>query len=115
MPHAITKTFKFEAAHSLPHLPKGHKCREIHGHSYTVTVEATSDTLSIHGFVVDYAIISEKMAPLIEAVDHKNLNNIMECTTAESLALWFYERINLPSVTKVTVCETRNTSASYSQ
>jgi len=36
VPDAIeyAKRFKFEAAHLLPHLPKSHKCRRLHGHSF---------------------------------------------------------------------------------
>ena len=30
----IFKTFTFDSAHSLPHVPDGHKCKNIHGHTY---------------------------------------------------------------------------------
>ncbi|MEM1009583.1 MAG: 6-carboxytetrahydropterin synthase, partial [Myxococcota bacterium] len=29
----IYKEFTFEAAHHLPFVPEGHKCRRLHGHS----------------------------------------------------------------------------------
>ncbi|HEX7653942.1 MAG TPA: 6-carboxytetrahydropterin synthase, partial [Verrucomicrobiae bacterium] len=32
----LRKSFQFEAAHLLPHLPKNHKCRRLHGHSFRV-------------------------------------------------------------------------------
>ena len=52
MKHTVSKRFSFEAAHSLPHLPAGHKCRNLHGHSYVVEVLITGplderDSLSI--------------------------------------------------------------------
>ena len=28
----IWKEFTFEAAHLLPNVPEGHKCRRLHGH-----------------------------------------------------------------------------------
>ena len=34
----VIKTFRFEAAHTLPHAPPGHKCRRMHGHSYRLDV-----------------------------------------------------------------------------
>ena len=34
----LRKTFQFEAAHLLPHLPKSHKCRRLHGHSFRVEI-----------------------------------------------------------------------------
>lgn len=32
----IAKTFDFDAAHWLPFVPDGHKCRRMHGHTYRV-------------------------------------------------------------------------------
>ena len=32
----LRKSFQFEAAHLLPRLPKTHKCRRLHGHSFQV-------------------------------------------------------------------------------
>ncbi|MFN6103662.1 MAG: 6-pyruvoyl trahydropterin synthase family protein, partial [Planctomycetaceae bacterium] len=34
----IFKEFTFEAAHRLPHVPDGHKCSRLHGHSFRVIV-----------------------------------------------------------------------------
>ena len=34
----LAKTFRFDAAHSLPNAPPGHKCAQPHGHSYRVDV-----------------------------------------------------------------------------
>ena len=110
---AITKSFKFEAAHSLPHLPEGHKCRNVHGHSYVVTVEVASEELDQDGFVVDYAEISAAVKPVIARLDHQNLNDLMSCrTTAENIAAWLFHEIPV-RLRSVTVKETQNTSATY--
>ena len=34
----LRKSFQFEAAHLLPRLPKSHKCRRLHGHSFKVEI-----------------------------------------------------------------------------
>ncbi|MFW2389327.1 MAG: 6-pyruvoyl trahydropterin synthase family protein, partial [Polyangiales bacterium] len=34
----IWREFRFEAAHLLPNVPEGHKCKRLHGHSYRVRV-----------------------------------------------------------------------------
>jgi 6-pyruvoyltetrahydropterin/6-carboxytetrahydropterin synthase len=34
----LAKTYRFEAAHWLPHVPEGHKCGRPHGHSYEISV-----------------------------------------------------------------------------
>ena len=42
----VTKTFRFEAAHQLLAFPDGHKCKSLHGHSYSVSV--TVDVNILH-------------------------------------------------------------------
>ncbi|HEX7340222.1 MAG TPA: 6-carboxytetrahydropterin synthase, partial [Rhodanobacteraceae bacterium] len=37
----ISKQFTFEAAHRLPHVPEGHKCGRLHGHSFVVEVHVS--------------------------------------------------------------------------
>ena len=92
MKFTVSKRFTFEAAHSLPHLPVGHKCRNVHGHSYVVEV-FVSGPLDARGFVVDYAEISAALKPIIARLDHQNLNEILPCyTTAENVGAWILER-----------------------
>ena len=51
----LRKTFQFEAAHLLPHLPKSHKCRRLHGHSFKVEVAVQGECDAKLGWVMDYA------------------------------------------------------------
>ncbi len=39
MSTTLFKDFTFEAAHRLPHVPEGHKCGRLHGHSFMVRLE----------------------------------------------------------------------------
>lgn len=41
MSTTLFKDFTFEAAHHLPHVPEGHKCGRLHGHSFMVRLEIT--------------------------------------------------------------------------
>lgn len=94
MKYTVSKRFTFEAAHSLPFLPVGHKCRNLHGHSYAVVVACAKCALDRNGMVVDYAEISKRVDPLIKKLDHQNLNEILPFkTTAEEIAQWFYEQL----------------------
>jgi 6-pyruvoyltetrahydropterin/6-carboxytetrahydropterin synthase len=105
----ITKSYRFEAAHSLPHLPVAHKCHALHGHSYEIVVGVAGDLMPVLDWVQDYATISCYMQPLLEQVDHKNLNDILTGpTTAENLAIWFAQRlgVGLPLLSRVEVRET---------
>jgi 6-pyruvoyl-tetrahydropterin synthase len=39
----LTKDFTFEAAQTLPSAPEGHKCRNMHGHSFKVEVSVEGE------------------------------------------------------------------------
>ena len=103
----ITKVFRFEAAHSLPHLPETHKCHHLHGHSYEILVGVTGPV--VNEFVQDYADISAAVKPWVDLLDHTNLNERLTiATSAENLALWFADRLkeSLPLLSRIEVRET---------
>lgn len=83
----IAKTFDFDAAHFLPLVPDGHKCKRMHGHTYRVEI-ACVGARDERGMVCDYAEIAEAWAPLHAVLDHHVLNEIagLENPTTENLA-----------------------------
>jgi 6-pyruvoyltetrahydropterin/6-carboxytetrahydropterin synthase len=88
----ISRSFRFEAAHLLPHAPDRHKCRRLHGHSFYVTVFVSSvDLTQPEGWVCDFAEISDAWAPLHDQLDHRYVNEItgLENPTSELLAAGF--------------------------
>jgi 6-pyruvoyltetrahydropterin/6-carboxytetrahydropterin synthase len=117
MPHRITKTFTFDAAHWLPNVPQGHKCGRLHGHTYSVTIAVEGEVDPASGWIVDFGDIKAAFKPIEQRLDHYCLNDVegLENPTAEVMARWIHERIRdtLPQVAEVTVCETANTSAVY--
>ena len=106
----LRKSFQFEAAHLLPLLPRGHKCRRLHGHSFTVEIVVAGDCEPRLGWVMDYADISKAFRPLWERLDHRYLNNIrgLDNPTSENVALWIWRRLKprLPLLAEVVVAET---------
>ena len=90
----IGRSYRFESAHHLPHLPDGHKCKNLHGHNYRVEI-VKQGIPDARGFVADFAEIDAEIAPLIKTVDHRLLNDVpgLENPTAEVIAAWFFERI----------------------
>lgn len=107
MKYEITKSFRFEAAHSLPHLPESHQCHRLHGHSYEVIVGVCGPI--VNEWVQDYADINAEVMPLIRVCDHHNLDTVMaEPTTAENLAAWFWKHLEsrLPLLSRIEIHET---------
>lgn len=113
----LRKTFQFEAAHLLPFLPKNHKCRRLHGHSFQVEIAVAGECDSRLGWLIDYADISKAFQPLWEQLDHRYLNEIpgLENPTSEVLSKWIWDRLKpkLPLLTTVTVAETCNAACVY--
>lgn len=113
---AISKEFRFEAAHRLAHLPATHKCHHLHGHSYVMVLHCGGEIDPAMGWFVDYADISSAAKPVVERLDHKYLNEVLPgLATAECLAMWIYEQVQpkLPSLQAVEVKETASTSVVY--
>jgi 6-pyruvoyltetrahydropterin/6-carboxytetrahydropterin synthase len=113
----IYKQFRFEAAHRLPHVPDGHKCSRLHGHSYRVTVHIAGSVDEQTGWVRDFADLSCAMRPLLDRLDHYYLNEIegLENPTSEVLAEWIWDRVlpSLPELTQVDVEETCTSGCIY--
>lgn len=106
----LRKSFQFEAAHLLPLLPRSHKCRRLHGHSFQVEVVVAGECDERLGWVMDYADISAAFRPVWERLDHNYLNEIsgLENPTSEVLAAWIWRRLKpkLPALSEVVVAET---------
>ncbi len=103
----LRKSFQFEAAHLLPHLPKNHKCRRLHGHSFKVEVVVAGECDARLGWLMDYAHISNLFNPLWQKLDHRYLNEIggLENPTSENIAVWIWRRLQgkLPQLAEVVV------------
>ena len=113
----LRKTFQFEAAHLLPHLPKTHKCRRLHGHSFKVEIVVAGECDAKLGWLMDYAEIKAVFSPIWEKLDHHYLNEIrgLENPTSENVAAWIWQQLkpNLPLLVEVVVAETCTAQAVY--
>ena len=107
MNYEITKSFRFDAAHSLPHLCDGHQCKRLHGHTYELIVGVSGPI--VNEWVQDYAEVSLAVTPLVKRLDHQFLNDILPfATTAENLAAWFWRELetSLPMISRIEIRET---------
>jgi 6-pyruvoyltetrahydropterin/6-carboxytetrahydropterin synthase len=113
----LTKSFRFEAAHSLPGTTLGGASEEIHGHSFRaeVTVRGTPDAKT--GMVVDLGLLDRSMAEVQKLLDHKMLNKVeaLGQPTLENLSRFIWERLqHAGQLTKVSVHrDSLNESCSY--
>ena len=113
----LYKAFTVEAAHHLPHLPEGHKCRRLHGHSFRIEIHVTGTVDKKLGWVMDFPEISQYIKPLFEQLDHHYLNEVpgLENPTSENLAVWIWQRLkpDLPQLSSVVIQETCNSGCVY--
>jgi 6-pyruvoyltetrahydropterin/6-carboxytetrahydropterin synthase len=113
----IYKDFTFESAHKLPHVPDGHKCGRLHGHSYKVRLHFVGCANNLNGWFIDFSDIKKDFKPLLELLDHNYLNDIdgLENPTAENLAKWIFTRVSKGSkyIYQVEVMETCTCGAIY--
>lgn len=91
----IYKEFTFDSAHKLTRVPAGHKCANMHGHTYRLIVYISGE-VDERGMVIDYAELAAAVAPILAQIDHQTLNDIhgLENPTTEVLAPWIWRRIH---------------------
>lgn len=93
----LTRRYTFEAAHQLHGLPEGHPCNRLHGHHYEfeLTVSAPLDDL---GMVIEYGQLDALVAPVLDAYDHRYVNDWLDQPTVENMANDIWERLRLSAV-----------------
>ena len=113
----------FSSAHSL----RGYqgKCEELHGHNWKVGVQIAAETLDDLGMVIDFTVLKKELHKIIQRLDHKHLNDISPFDTlnpsSENIAFYIFQKLKKLftheriSIAKVTVWESDDSSASYSE
>ncbi|MEO7040221.1 MAG: 6-carboxytetrahydropterin synthase QueD [Candidatus Elarobacter sp.] len=110
----IRKSFAFEAAHVLPHHPG--KCSRLHGHSYRLDVALEGGLQAsgpAAGMVEDFEVVSRIVrAAVIDVLDHRSLNELIDNPTAENIVVWIWGRLaaELPQLESLTLWETSSAS-----
>lgn len=90
----IEKDFTFDAAHYLPN--HDGKCRNLHGHTYKVTVAIIGTPrarvgASDEGMVLDFGVLSDAFnSDVKDKLDHTLLNDRISLPTAENIALCIF-------------------------
>lgn len=121
----LTTEFTFNAAHSIRDYDG--PCGRLHGHTYTVRLEATSDRLHASEYCPHAAMVADfrtlkwaKRDVLKGGLDHCNLNEVLPEnyeSTSEMIAQYIFDKTKktLPEgiKLKVAVSESPNSWAEY--
>ena len=112
----------FAAAHKLKMVAK--KCENLHGHNWKVEVFVCGKKINNAGVLIDFGELKDKFSEIMKTLDHRYLNELEDFknlpTSSENLAVYIADKMqdklkehkNL-KVSKVTVWESDNASASY--
>jgi 6-pyruvoyltetrahydropterin/6-carboxytetrahydropterin synthase len=113
----LTKDFILEAAQSLPKVPAGHKCGQMHGHTFTIQISVEGEVDPETGWLYDHARISAAMKPIIQQLDHTVLNDTpgLENPTIELMCAWLWKKLTpqLPGLAEIVINETPFARCSY--
>ncbi len=113
----IFKEFTFESAHHLPHVPAGHKCGRLHGHSFRAAIYLRGPVDPQTGWIRDFGEIKAIFQPVYDQLDHHYLNEIpgLENPTSENLARWIWRQLKprVPELSRVRIHETCTSGCEY--
>jgi 6-pyruvoyltetrahydropterin/6-carboxytetrahydropterin synthase len=111
----------FSAAHNLREV--GGKCESLHGHNFTVEVVVESETLDEGGMVIDFRLLKSKAKEMLDALDHKYLNELPFFgainPSSENLAAFIFSELSRQidrgsrRVNRVSVWESETSRATY--
>jgi 6-pyruvoyltetrahydropterin/6-carboxytetrahydropterin synthase len=82
----------FDAAHSL--IGYAGKCKDLHGHTYTVEVIVEGEPDPETNFIIDYGDLKKIVNGVLDGLDHKYLNEIIDHPTSEMIAMHIRDEIS---------------------
>ena len=113
----------FAAAHNL--LNYQGDCENLHGHNWKVEVTVHTEMLDEAGLGIDFKILKKQTKEVMAYLDHKYLNDLDAfkgiSPSSEHIAKFIFDRLTdslseyAVTVEKITVWESDNAYASYTQ
>jgi queuosine biosynthesis protein QueD len=93
--YTLTVKDHFDAAHALVGYPG--QCKDLHGHTWDVEVSVKGTQLDSVGIVYDFKDLKDNLKGILDAYDHKYLNEVAPFdginATAENLARVIFETL----------------------
>ena len=116
----VYRTFRIHASRFLPNLSNNHICKNMHGHTFNITISCIGKINDKTGFIIDFYDIDHVFNNYVHSkIDHKILNDVegLDNPTSENLAKWIWNTLHphLSILSKVTVSEDHGTGIIYSK
>ena len=92
----VTKSFYFDAAHTLSGTTLGAAAEEVHGHSFRAEIGVEGTPHPATGMVLDLGRLDDAVAAIRKRLDHKMLNKIegLGNPTLENLARFICDELS---------------------
>jgi 6-pyruvoyltetrahydropterin/6-carboxytetrahydropterin synthase len=106
--------FQFNAAHRLPYYEG--PCFNTHGHNYQLVVLVESKVDPKSGMSMDFVKVKQLVREqALDAIDHNDLNQVLDNPTAENVVSWIWERLRpaLPELVELRLFETPDYGVIY--
>jgi 6-pyruvoyltetrahydropterin/6-carboxytetrahydropterin synthase len=117
----LTVKDSFSAAHRLENYHG--KCEELHGHNFSVEATFQGNVLNSEGMLVDFKILKGYLSRVLDALDHKYVNEIPffreRASSSEYMAMYIFDELRgfLPdekvSLEEVKVWESEKACVTY--
>jgi 6-pyruvoyltetrahydropterin/6-carboxytetrahydropterin synthase len=107
MLHTLSKTFIFEAAHTLQRKLDAEGSRRIHGHSYCATIAMKGHPNKASGMLLDLGEVDIALEQVRGQLDHRFLDEVtgLGPATLENLCSFIWKELSptLPYLSMVSV------------
>ena len=120
--YEVTILTHFSGAHRLRYLHG--RCEELHGHNWKVEVSGVSRRLRKEGIALDFGILKQEVAKVIQSLDHRFLNDLPYFSkrepSSENIAKYIFDAVRPKvkrygvSLKRVSAWESDSAYASYS-
>jgi 6-pyruvoyltetrahydropterin/6-carboxytetrahydropterin synthase len=103
----ITKSFRFESAHTLQRAVETEGSRRIHGHSYRAEIVLRGVAHAQTGMLTDLGSVREALEDARSQLDHHFLDELegLGPATMENISRWLWDRLKpaFPQLTRITI------------
>ena len=109
----ITKKFTFDCAHKL--INYDGKCKNLHGHTYSLLITVQGEVDKKSGMVIDFGTLKNIVNKKVVAVfDHAYINDVITQPTAENMAVWIWNKLHKHlDIYKIELWETPDSFVTY--